>query len=95
MIHFGPLNESFEHVCWTFFSDFSQAAYAEKTPLEEATELRQYAKCIDGIMNEMAGEHKKIAKRYPEFKELAEKTNLQLDECLKINDVESNISKAE
>lgn len=62
--------------------------YAVKTPLEEATELREFAKCIDGILDRMAGEHKEIEKYQSEYKTLAQKTNLRLDECLKMDDDE-------
>lgn len=60
--------------------------FAEKTPSEDATELREFAKCVDGIMDRMAGEHKEIEKYQSEYKILAQKTNLRLDDCLKMDD---------
>lgn len=66
-----------------------QVVFAENSPSKDAAELREFAKCIDGILGEVAGEHKEIEKYHAEYKVLAEKTNLQLDGCLKMDDDES------
>lgn len=57
---------------------------AQKSPEEEANSLRKFVTCVDGILSKLAAEHTELEKYYSGFKALANKTNLQLDECLKM-----------
>lgn len=52
-------------------------------------EARKLLKCVDGIFADLAKVHNELKKYHSQYKEIVNKTNLQLDQCEKTDDAAS------
>lgn len=55
-----------------------------ETPSYTADDLRKLMKCIDGVFDELIGEHNELKKYYPQYKVYVEESNERLAKCEKM-----------
>lgn len=65
------------------------AAVSADDPPYDPPQFRELLKCVDGVFEEVSAKYEELKKYHPEYKALAERTNLKLDECEKTEDADS------